>query len=259
MVRLTYMRIESLPDPNVVGRSRVAIEHALRYSRPSLWGDDTRWPESAILIRGRGKNREAYGIGSAQPAIAWLAEKSRGGPVSLIAPGSWDASVREVFGPVEQGTVETWALLAGGPAGPAPSATVTHLSAADAIKSQEYAPDWMARSWKMYLEMFLHGFVCGVPYKGKYASLAWIFEEGFQHISIGVWTDPLYRQLGLGRAAALGLLEYVKITRKIPIWVTSSENEASRALARSLGFSCQGTETLLRWPARQPNPLQHPG
>ena len=98
----------------------------------------------------------------------------------------------------------------------------------------------------------------GVPYGDGFAALAWIFDQSAGFDAIGVFTAPRYRRLGLARAAAAALISHIaRRRRKVPLWSTTPDNDASLALARSLGFTAQATEALLRWPPR-PRPAALP-
>ena len=75
---------------------------------------------------------------------------------------------------------------------------------------------------------------------------------------MSVFTVPRYRRLGLARAAAAALVGHIASRRhKVPLWSTTPDNDASLALARSLGFTSQVTEALVRWPPR-PRPIALP-
>jgi RimJ/RimL family protein N-acetyltransferase len=236
-----------------IGRRRVALEHALTLGQPVLWGDDARRPRSAILVRESDGRCEAFGAGRAWPAVAWLARRGQGGPAALIAPPSWRAAVDEAFGPAERATVETWSALAAVPSRPALSATVRSLTPSDADAFARDAPVWALRSWGSFAELIAHGAAFGVPSGGGFASLCWTFERGRDHVAVGAWTAPRFRRLGLAHASATALIGHIaREMGRAPIWVTTPENAASRALAHALGFSRRTTETLLLWPARPP-------
>src|SRR5437764_235966 len=86
------------------------------------------------------------------------------------------------------------------------------------------------------LEAFGAGY--GVPHGPGFAALAWVFDQSAGFDSIGVYTVPRYRRLGLGRAAAAALITHIARRRgKIPLWSTTPDNDASLALAASLGFT----------------------
>ncbi len=254
MVPLVPSRAEHVPGCRGVGRRRVAIEHALALGQPVLWGEDARCPRSAVLIREGDGRREAFGAGLAWPAVAWLARGGQGGATALIAPPSWGAPVGEVFGPVDRARVETWSALAAAPGRPPPEAVARRLTPDDADAFARDAPGWALRSWRSFADLIAHGAAFGVA-SGGFASLCWTFEQGRDHVAIGAWTAPRLRRLGLARASAMVLIDHIiREAGKAPIWVTAPENVASRALARSLGFSRRTTETLLLWPARRRGP-----
>jgi GNAT superfamily N-acetyltransferase len=244
------------------GPGLLALHHALAYQRPGLWGDHARTPRSVVLVREGDDQIEAFGAGEPEPAVAWLA--GRGRSVSLFAPGSWRDAVGARVGPIEQGVIETWAidpfdlamvrmLDAPGPAadGPRRGGLTRRLIASDAAGFAATAPAWALRGWGTFSALIAFGAGFGVPHGSAFAALAWIFDLSTDFDALGVFTVPRYRRLGLGRAAASALIAHIARSRgKVPLWSTTSDNDASLALARSLGFAAQVTEPLIRWPPR---------
>ena len=108
------------------------------------------------------------------------------------------------------------------------------------------------RAWGDYAALIERGVAFGVPGGSSgFAALAWTFESDHHCDKVGVWTSPRYRKLGLGRAVAAALVDQVALVRhKHPLWTALPDNAGSVALARSLGFTTQVSETLLRWSPR---------
>ena len=110
------------------------------------------------------------------------------------------------------------------------------------------APAWALRAWGDFAGLVETGAAFGVPTSGGFAALAWVVESDDHCDKIGVATTPRFRRLGLGRAATLALLGHIaRDRRRHPLWTTNPGNAASLALARSLGFSAQVTETIIGW------------
>ena len=241
-----------------LGRPRepalLALYHALEYGRPGLWGDDPSIPESVVLVREGDDQIEAFGAGNPTPAAGWLAGQGRAG--TLLAPASWHDAVAARVGPVEPARVETRSLVAFDPA---------RASAADEAGGPARASDPRGRRR-------VRGVGPGVGLAGvgvvPGADRAWgrvrrarrrgvrgpglDLRRGRPFDAVGVHTAPRFRRLGLGRAVASALIAHIVRRRgKIPLWSTTPGNAASRALARSLGFSAGSTELLLRWPPRR--------
>lgn len=238
-------------------RRAVALHHALLLRRPGLWADSSRKPRSVVLLRRGEQSWEAYGSGDPEPAIAWLAR--RRAPVALLAPDGW-AEVLEAIapGPVQRATLPVRFLAEAAPRRSDPAIAVRRLALAEGPLLAAALPPWALRAWDSPAECLTRGAAVGVPYRDGYAALAWVAESDRHLDVLGVWTDPRYRQLGLGRAAAAGLVDLVLgPRRKDPLWATTAENAASLTLAASLGFTLELDEPLLRFGA---GPLdQDPG
>ncbi len=235
----------------------LALKHALTFRGPGLWGDAPLSPRSVILIREGDGQLEAFGAGEPEPAVGWLVGHHRG--FSLLAPGPWLDAVRERVGEVDESEVETWSS---GPRSslqtlktPQPSSTsrvlTRLLTARDLTPFNAVAPSWALRGWRSYPALIDHGAAFGVPHGPGFAALAWVFDQADRYDSVGIYTVPRYRRLGLARAAASALCDHILQARKRrPLWSTPAENDASRALASSLGFTPASVEPLLRWPPR---------
>ncbi len=287
MVPLDPLAVRSLRswlgEPS--GPGLLALHHALAYQRPGLWGDHPRVPRSVVLVREGDNQLEAFGAGEPEPAVAWLADQGRA--VSLVAPATWREALGTRVGSIEQAAIETWTIdpfdlamttmfdapepeprparapapkAVPGPESAAPRRPVATrpLVASDAAGFAAAAPPWALRGWGTFSALVAFGAAFGVPHGNTFAALAWIFDQSAGFDSIGVFTAPRYRRLGLGRAAASALVSHIaRRRRKIPLWSSPPENEASLGLARALGFTAQATETLIRWPPR-PRPAALP-
>ena len=275
-----YVRSWLGPPP---GPGLLALRHALVYRRPGLWGDHTSAPQSVLLVREGDGRLEVFGAGSPEPAVAWLAGQVR--PFTLLSPDDWHEVVRDRLGgaEIDPEGVETWSGGVIGPAlrietttKPAPSTDserqatfFTHvgpksasvpkvnkpgvetrrITAADFAAFTAGAPSWALRGWRAFPTLVEYGAAFGVPHGSGFASIAWIFDQVDGYDCVGVFTTPRFRRLGLGRAAASAMIEHIVLRRgKIPLWSTTPQNTASRALARMLGFSVSNTEALLHWP-----------
>jgi GNAT superfamily N-acetyltransferase len=280
MVPLDSLAVRSLRSwlGEPPGPGLLALHHALTYQRPGLWGDHARVPRSVVLVREGDDQLEAFGAGEPEPSVAWLAGKSRA--VSLVAPAAWRDAVGARVGPIEEAAIATWTIdpfdlamttmlegperepgaattvaTAGGPRRLAPT---RRLTIADATGFGATAPLWALRGWGTFSALVAFGAAYGVPHGDGFASLAWIFDQSAGFDSIGVFTVPRYRRLGLGRAAASALITHISRRRgKVPLWSTPPDNDASLALAQALGFTNQSTEALIRWPPR-PKPAALP-
>ncbi|MDX2038229.1 MAG: GNAT family N-acetyltransferase [Isosphaeraceae bacterium] len=258
----------------------VAIHHALIHRRPGLWGDHPSRPNTLLLVREVDDRCDVFGAGRAEPAVAWLAAQHR--PLNLLAPIEWEPAVRRRSGRVERGFVQTWLRPEDRPepaaarseaesesgdefgeeptddglevvvSRPPVKVPIRRLTERDVDRFRDVAPDWALWSWGAFPHLIAHGAAFGVPTKeGDLASVAWILEEGRDRDKIGVATAPRFQRLGLGRAVSKMLVDHiVEERRRIPLWSAAAQNLGSQALARSLGFSVQVTETILRWVPR---------
>jgi GNAT superfamily N-acetyltransferase len=192
--------------------------------------------------------RHAFGLGEAEPAVGWLSRLGR--RVSLLAPTAWEGAIRRRGSAVLRGIVETWVR-------PPDDDAPTHAGPPIARRLGPFdepaflvaAPSWALQGWGSFAGLIREGAAFGVPDRdGRLLALAWTFEADDGRDALAVATVPRYRRLGLGRAAGAALLEHVEAERlKVPIWTVADENVASKALARSLGFSPRAREVVLRW------------
>jgi hypothetical protein len=228
------------------------LHHALAYGRAGLWGDDGRAPRSVLLVREGIGQLEAFGAGEPEPAVSWLAGQTRG-PVCLLAPEDWWDVVDAQVGAegVELADVLTFSVAAARfrPVAQAQGAAVRRLGPEDlALLETSVFPAWGLFGWGSFAELIAQGAAVGVPFGETYAALAWIYSQAGRYAAVGVATAPEYRRLGLARASASALIaEILHARRQVPVWSTSDGNLASKATARSLGFSLARIETLLRW------------
>ncbi len=232
----------------------LSLRHALIHRRPGLLGDHPRVPRSVLLMRDfeAPEGWHVFGAGSAEPAVAWLAQ--RGKPLSLLAPESWEGAIRKRSPMIQRGSVETWIREADEPevrtSTKSQSAVITRpIVLSDYRAFVASAPDWALRGWGDFVSLLDRGAAVGVPDRaGRFASLAWVYEADASNDSVAVATDPRYQRLGLGHAAAAALIAHVETARKkLPVWTVNESNLPSKALARSLGFSPRSRESVLRW------------
>jgi GNAT superfamily N-acetyltransferase len=247
MIPLRTEAIEWLLDGEPVSHRSTALRHASIHQSWKLRGDHPDQPSSAVWLRPGDSGWEAFAAGEPDPALDWLKSRARGEPVALLAPESWYPAVLVKGGSVERATVLTmidFDLMKLSRFTPeARVLTVEDGSAFEAI-----APSWALRSWNDFGSMIEKGMALGLFSAEGLVSLAWTYESEPLHDKIGVATSPAYRRLGLGRRVAGSLLERIVRDRaKAPIWVTTPENKASLAMAKSLGFANPQAETLLRW------------
>jgi GNAT superfamily N-acetyltransferase len=257
----------------------LALHHALVYHRPGLWGDVPGSPRSVILLREGHRGLEAFGAGRPEPAVGWLIGRRR--EFTLHAPEEWYDAIRERLGNLDLDSVETWtgpaiarpappaarrpgagSASGGGAGAPAPATTRTatasgpitrQLTDADADAVIMTLPPWALRGWRSFSSLIEHGAGFGAPYAGGFATVAWIYDRAENYDAVGVFTVPRFRRLGLARASASALIRHIARERgRSPLWSTPTDNEPSRSLARSLGFSVAAEEFLLHWPPRNP-------
>jgi GNAT superfamily N-acetyltransferase len=227
----------------------LAVRHALEFSRPELRGDHASKPHSLLFIREGDGQLEAFGAGEPEPAVGCL--QTLGQTFTLHAPKRWHNVVRTRIGPVEEHWVETWSgrNLVALP----PSNNVRQLLNGDGSAFSEIVPSWGLRGWGTFSALMAHGAGFGVPAHdcAGFAAVAWVFDQAGAFDSLGVFTVPQFRRLGLGRAVASALVvDIIRNRGKVPLWSTAPGNEPSRALARALGFSVAANEPLVRWHPR---------
>lgn len=237
----------------------LAIRHALIYARPSLWADDAWRPRSVVLLRPEpsGRGHQAFGLGEPVTAVPWLVARTQRSGVALAAPAIWTPWFEQATGsnPIEISTIETWHNYrpAKGSSPNGTAITVERLNEHHLIGFQRAAPDWALQGWGDFQALLRHGAVFGVPHQGGFASLAWVFDQTELYDSVGLFTVPRFRRLGLARGCAATLIDHILQERnKQPVWSTSAANEVSRHLAQLLGFHQTHSQPLLRIAGREP-------
>jgi GNAT superfamily N-acetyltransferase len=248
MVPLDVEATEHVLSWDVGSFRAVSLRHALIHRRPGLWGDHPRRPRSVVFLRMADTTEgwHAFGAGEAAPAVGWLTQSGR--KFNLLAPRAWEGAIRRRSNTaLLRGVVETWVR----PVEPvaAPTTSVRRLTDADAAAFDIAAPGWALRGWGSFGGLIERGAAFGVSDRvGSFAALAWIFEADHDCDSLAVATRPRFQRLGLGRAAGAALVAHVEAKRhKTPLWTVADVNIASKALARSLGFSPRAREVVLRW------------
>lgn len=86
---------------------------------------------------------------------------------------------------------------------------------------------------------------------GASASLNW---QTRYFAEVSVYTNPQHRQRGWGRSVVAALVKDVLEGGRTPLYEVERENEASRKLARSVGFVNTGQEKLLLEATLRPRP-----
>jgi GNAT superfamily N-acetyltransferase len=250
MVPLDIEATEHVLGWDVGSFRAVSLRHALIHRRPGLWGDHPRRPRSVVFLREAETSEgwHAFGAGEAAPAVGWLTRSGR--TFSLLAPRAWEGAIRRRSNAaLLRGVVETWVrpderIVA-------PTTSVRRLTVDDADGFNDAAPAWALKGWGSFNGLIERGAAFGVLDRdGGFAALAWIFEADHDRDALAVATRPRYQRLGLGRAAGSALVAHVEADRrKTPLWTVADVNVASKALARSLGFSPRAREVVLRWGA----------
>ncbi len=248
MIPVEPATVDRLLGTEPVSHRSTALRHASIHQQPGLWGDRPDRASSVVWLREGDENRwEAFATGEPEPALDWLARTLPGQTIALLAPRSWENPVRSREEPVATATIRTWR---GWQSRDRPVSQQKHqkLSIDSEAGFRQLAPSWALRSWGSFEALIESGLAIGVATAEGWIALAWTYESDLIHDKIGVVTHPRYRRLGLGRDVAGALVDaIVNDRRKRPIWVTSSENTASIALANSLGFRNPDSETLLIW------------
>src|SRR5262249_48279470 len=129
---------------------------------------------------------------------------------------------------------------------------VCRLGEADRDRFLAAAPSWALHGWQSYPALIEHGVAFGIPHDSDFAALAWVFDQADVYDALAVATVPRFRRLGLGRASAAALVGHgIERRGKVPLWSFSAANDASRALATSLGFTPAAVESVLHRPPRR--------
>lgn len=238
-------------DAETGWRRLMALGHANRHDRLRIHADQVRRPRTLLLSREVGGRREVYAAGEVGPALPWLV--ALGGPVTLAAPPAWTAPVEALVGTLERAHLLVRRRPEPGAPEPEPGpAQVRALGIADLTAFAAIAPGWSTASWESARACLYEGRVFGVPDRaGHLTALAWVLEDDGERAAIGAWTVEPFRRLGLGHSVAGALTRYLlREARRVPLWFSRAENEASLGLATALGFTLEHEEVVLRWNGR---------
>ena len=216
----------------------LALRHALENDRPGLWVDDPTAPRAIVLLREGDDGLDAFGAGDPIAAVSWL--RGLGRPVALHGPDSWGAAL----GGGHRAEVQTWSEPSA--IRPPSSPTTRPLDPGDASAFRGLAPSWALRGWGTFENLIQCSNVFGVDGPDGLAAAAWGFDRAGGYESVGVWVDPRYRRLGLGRRAASAMVARIAGDGRSPTWSVAPGNAASVGLARSLGFRHREIEGVWR-------------
>jgi hypothetical protein len=224
----------------------LAVRHALAEGTARVLADGRG---SSVLVIRRGVRRvEVMGLGKPGPALAWLAEFERSGPLALLAPEDWAGPAVDAIGVEGGAIVRTWSEA---PISIPHSglAQVRRLGVEDEHSFVAAVPAWAGLTWASFVRLVEVGAAFGVEDRSSrsFAALAWVHEQDERRDALAVWVGTQYRRLGLGYSAAAALLRHVVEARgKRPTWTCGAENAASAALAGRLGYAGPVDEGLLR-------------
>ena len=152
-------------EPVVDGLHRsTAIRHAMIHGRPGLWGDDPGRPSSVAWLReGDDRTWEAFAWGNPDPVLGWLAARSEGREIALLAPRGWEAAVLDRGGRVDRGLILTF--VRGDPPGrrlPSASNDIRRLTTEDGPAFEAAAPSWALKSWGDFATLISRGVAFGL-------------------------------------------------------------------------------------------------
>lgn len=227
-------------------RRALALNHAARLGLEGFWADRRTHPSCLVLwIPAEDGSRSLFAAGKPDPAISWLADQP--GRFRLMAPSGWAQPLsKRVVGLEPSRTVvrfrpDTAPL-------PAPALKATRVRPSSSKRFETVVPAWAWRSWGTPRACLEQGAAYALFQNSKIAACAWIVEEDDLIAGVGVFTAERFRKLGLGRAVTATLLGHLSKRRhRCPLWATTSGNEASIALAASLGFSLPCDELVVSW------------
>jgi hypothetical protein len=240
-VRRARQRLGPPPGPGLL-----ALRHALTFRPSHVLGDHGDDPVSLLLLReGDGRRLDAFAAGAHGRGVSDLVGMRR--PFRLHGPEAWRDALDQRFGAAERLSVTTWSLPGPTPPTLDTAPTVRCLTAADAAPFLGSAPSWALRGWETFEELIRHGAAFGVAHAGGFAALAWVFDAAGRFASVGAFTAPRFRRLGLARAAASVLVGHLVARGLSPLWSASPDNDASLGLAQSLGFEPAATEPIVGW------------
>ena len=229
----------------------VSLRHALIHRSPGLWGDHPRRPRSVVLVREDDgpEGRHAFGLGEAEPAVGWLSRLGR--RVSLLAPTAWEGAIRRRGSAVLRGIVETWVRSPGDDGTDRRRPARSRGGSARSTSRRSSSP---RRSWRCRAGGRSRGSSARARRSASPTATAgcspWRGPSRPTTAATPWPSPPSPATAGSASAARAGsaLVAHVEAVRgKEPIWTVADENLASKALARSLGFSPRVREVVLRW------------
>ncbi len=127
------------------------------------------------------------------------------------------------------------------------AASVRRLVASDAYQVWGLSPEmaWISDAWGGPAGLAAGGFAWGAFVGARLVAVACSFFVGLRYEDVGVVTEPMHSNQGLGTACAAALCADIQARGRQPSWSTSPDNYASLRVAEKLGFVVHRRDRLL--------------
>jgi len=126
----------------------------------------------------------------------------------------------------------------------APGGKVRKVHPGDAAALEKIGQPWLWKYWRDAEDFCRTGVGYVALVDGEAVSIASIFTESERYADLAVATHPAFRGKGYSTAAAHALCQNVLAKGRVPVWNTSTDNLASIAISRKLGFREKPAEPL---------------
>jgi ribosomal protein S18 acetylase RimI-like enzyme len=210
-----------------------AVHTLLRLPDAVAYCDD--WEQPHVVAVTRGDHLILAGDAKARGWIEFAASLSFAGFIQ--APAAFLPGLKQIDAGVLVWPRVSFVLDGAlAPLANSPSSQVRKVQIGDMPGLKKIGQPWLWKFWRDAEDFCRTGVGYVALVDGEAISIASIFTESERYTDLAVATHPGFRRQGYSTAAAHALCKDILAEGRFPVWNTSTDNLASIAIARKLGF-----------------------